>query len=69
MYISAQDFFPIGPSWRIMFELHVVGFTCAALPLHGPQEVIGSLLAVQGFQQVKHIVIKHQVDQVEGSCM
>ena len=42
--------------------------TCAAVSLHGPHEVVGSLLAVQGLQQVKHIVIKHEVDQVEGAC-
>lgn len=44
------------------------GLTCAAVSLHGPHEVVGSLLAVQGLQQVKHIVIKHEVDQVEGAC-
>lgn len=48
------------PSGRIL--------TCAALPFHGPHQVIGPLLAVQGLQQVKHIIIKHQMDQVEGPC-
>lgn len=42
--------------------------TCAALAFHGPHEVVGSLLAVQGLQQVKHIVVKHEMDQVEGAC-
>lgn len=44
------------------------GLTCAALALHGSHKVIGPLLAVQGFQQVKHIIIKHKMDQVEGPC-
>ena len=43
------------------------GLTCAALTLHGPHEVVGSLLAVQRLQQVKNIIIKHEVDQVEGA--
>lgn len=43
--------------------------TCAALSLHGPHEVVGSLLTVQWLQQVEHIIIKHEVDQVEGPCV
>lgn len=42
------------------------GLTCAGLPLHGPHQVVGPLLAVQRLQQVKHIIVKHEVDQVEG---
>lgn len=42
--------------------------TCAALAFHGPHEVVGPLLAVQGLQQVKYIVVKHEMDQVEGAC-
>jgi len=43
--------------------------TCAALSLHCLHEVVGSLLAVQGLQQVENIIIKHEVDQVEGPCV
>ena len=45
------------------------GLTCAALALHGPHKVVGPLLAVQGLQQVKNILIKHEMDKVEGPCM
>lgn len=45
------------------------GLTCAALPLHGPHQVVGSLLTVQRLQQVEHVVVKHEVDQVEGACV
>lgn len=43
--------------------------TCAALPFHCPHQVVGSLLTVQRLQQVKHIIVKHEVDQVERSCV
>lgn len=45
------------------------GLTCAALPFHGPHQVVGSLLTVQRLQQVEHVVVKHEVDQVEGPCV
>lgn len=44
-----------------------VNLTRAAVPLHRPHEVVGSLLAVQRLQQVKNVVVKHEVDQVEGA--
>ena len=44
------------------------GLTCAAFTFHGPHEVVGPLLAVQRLQQIKNIIIKHEMDQVEGPC-
>ena len=55
--------------YRLVRRTTGSSLTCAALALHGPHEVVGPLLAVQGLQQVKHIIIKHEMDQVEGACV
>lgn len=60
------------PLHEACLQLHCTAgrsLTCAALALHGPHQVVGPLLAVQGLQQVKHIIIKHEMDQVEGACV
>lgn len=37
-------------------------------PLDVPQEILRPLLAVQILHQEQHVIVKHQVKQVEGTC-
>lgn len=37
-------------------------------PLDVPQEILRPLLAVQILYQEQHVIVKHQVKQVEGTC-
>lgn len=52
------------------FVNYMVVWICPTrdFPLDVPQEVLRPLLAVQILHQEQHVIVKHQVKQVEGPC-